>query len=204
MTIIPEDSKLAQTRTIKELSQILRIKKNLVALRKRIRRKTSTAEVTLKQYFDNFNHNLVFSFRMSQSDSSVLFRNSFCTSSTATSRSRWRSTSSLRNIQRRRRRWERTMREGGRHSKKRRTWLWSRIMGSDSTRITGLLRIFLTFLVLPTSLRKSFSRKDLLRSTMKIWWTQEITLILQCLTRTSPAMFSTVKLDSDVPQNIGK
>jgi len=44
MTIIPEDSKLAQTRTIKELSQILRIKKNLVALRKRIRRKTSTAE----------------------------------------------------------------------------------------------------------------------------------------------------------------
>ena len=46
MTIIPEDSKLAQTRTIKELSQILRLKKNLVALRKRIRRKTSTAEVT--------------------------------------------------------------------------------------------------------------------------------------------------------------
>ena len=59
MTIIPEDSKLAQTRTIKELSQILRIKKNLVALRKRIRRKTSTAEVTSKQYFANFNHNLI-------------------------------------------------------------------------------------------------------------------------------------------------
>ena len=59
MTIIPEDSKLAQTRTIKELSQILRIKKNLVALRKRIRRKTSTAEVKYKQYFANFNHNLV-------------------------------------------------------------------------------------------------------------------------------------------------
>ena len=198
MTIIPEDTKLAQKRTIKELSQILRIKKNLVALRKRIRRKTSTAEVTLKQYFDNFNHNLICIFRMSRSDSSVLFRNSFCTSSTATSRSRWRSTSSLRNIQRRRRRRERTMREDGRHSKKRRTWVWSRIMGSDSTRITGL------FLILPTSLQKSFSQKDLLRSTMNIWWTQEITPILQCLTRTSPAMFSTVKLDSDVPQNIGK
>jgi len=44
MNIIPEDSKLAQTRTIKQLSQILRIKKNLVALRKRIRRKASTVE----------------------------------------------------------------------------------------------------------------------------------------------------------------
>jgi len=44
MNIIPEDSKLAQTRTIRELSQILKIKKNLVALRKRIRRKASTVE----------------------------------------------------------------------------------------------------------------------------------------------------------------
>jgi len=44
MNIIPEDSKLAPTRTIKQLSQILRIKKNLVALRKRIRRKASTVE----------------------------------------------------------------------------------------------------------------------------------------------------------------
>jgi len=44
MNIIPEDSKLAQTRTIKQLSQILRIKKNLVALRKRIRRKATTVE----------------------------------------------------------------------------------------------------------------------------------------------------------------
>jgi len=44
MNIIPEDSKLAQRRTIKQLSQILRIKKNLVALRKRIRRKASTVE----------------------------------------------------------------------------------------------------------------------------------------------------------------
>ena len=46
MNIIPEDSKLAQRRTIKQLSQILRIKKNLVALRKRIRRKASTVEVS--------------------------------------------------------------------------------------------------------------------------------------------------------------
>lgn len=44
MNIIPEDSKLAQTRTIKQLSQILKIKTNLVALRKRIRRKASTVE----------------------------------------------------------------------------------------------------------------------------------------------------------------
>ena len=46
MNIIPEDSRLAQRRTIKQLSsQISRIKKHLVALRKRIRRKASTVEV---------------------------------------------------------------------------------------------------------------------------------------------------------------
>jgi len=45
MNIIPEDSRLAQRRTIKQLSsQISRIKKHLVALRKRIRRKASTVE----------------------------------------------------------------------------------------------------------------------------------------------------------------
>jgi len=60
MNIIPEDSKLAQTRTIKQLSQILRIKKNLVALRKRIRRKASTVEDEPKRLLSSVSKQLLY------------------------------------------------------------------------------------------------------------------------------------------------
>lgn len=60
MNIIPEDSKLAQTRTIKQLSQILRIKKNLVALRKRLRRKASTVEDEPKRLLSSVSKQLLY------------------------------------------------------------------------------------------------------------------------------------------------